>query len=206
MAQDKDHAREQVESQVDLQEKLTPVMTVQRVCENLKQEHTPWKGTMGSGILPILLASTAVIVPMLGLCFSLIIMIHLHRMPDNRSSYLTTSGNMPLGKAFYVNYPAGRLAFISSMSSTVSTLLGSAMMLLFSYPLAKRFTENSDRRVYSSLPSPYQLEILVRLIDGRLTALASFLLYTFNPWRKKIRTVPALYGAFAVMAFLALLV
>jgi hypothetical protein len=100
------------------------------------------------------------------------------QMPDNNSSY--SFGNrtaIPLGSVYHVNYSATTIVYIASLSSTVATLLLSAAMLLFSYLLASKMAYHSDNAELALLPSPYQLELLIRMIDGRLMALWSYVLY-----------------------------
>ncbi|KAL8749095.1 MAG: hypothetical protein Q9199_007900 [Rusavskia elegans] len=79
-------------------------------------------------------------------------------------------------------------------------------MVLFSYLLASKFAKQSDNGEDSLLPSPYQLELLIRIIDGRLMALWSYLLYLFGPKQKRIRIMPVLWQASVLMIILVLLV
>jgi hypothetical protein len=96
-----------------------------------------WRGIMGGQTLEIMLASAMVIIPMLALSVVLIVLVHNHLVPDNSSTYSTgNSTGIPLGSAYYIDYSATRLVFISSLSSTLATLLISAAMCLFSYPVA----------------------------------------------------------------------
>jgi hypothetical protein len=102
----------------------------------------------------------------------------VYRMPNNRSTYSYKDKKaMPPGSTYYVNYSAARLALIASVSSTLSTWVISAAMVLFSYSLAQGLARKSDKDEVTALPSPYQLVMLVKLIDGQLMALLKFLPY-----------------------------
>ena len=172
----------------------------------VKVRKTPWKGTMNGANLEILLASAFLIVPMLALTVALIAMVFRHQMPDNDSTY--SYGNetaLALGSAFYVDYSSTTLVYIASLSSTLATLLISAAMLLFSFSLAHDVATNSDRAAASHLPSPYQLEMLIKMIDGRLMVLGSYLLYVCGFKNRSIRIVPVMWHAFAVLVAFVLL-
>jgi hypothetical protein len=167
-----------------------------------------WRGIMGGQTLEIMLASAMVIIPMLALSVVLIVLVHNHLVPDNSSTYLTgNSTGIPLGSAYYIDYSATRLVFISSLSSTLATLFISAAMCLFSYPVAYYISRKSDHNEGNSgkLPSPYQLGLLIKTLDGRLTALWFWATYAVAPKRKRLGSVPDLIKAVLMLASLALL-
>ena len=124
--------------------------------DSLMTEKQPWKGIMNGENLDILLASALLTLPMLILGTVLMSMVNMYQMPDQNSTYSTGNRTgIALGSAYYVNISSSRLANVSSIASTVSMLLMSAAMVLFSYPLSRRFTEDCDRHRESTLPSPY---------------------------------------------------
>ncbi|KAL8933183.1 MAG: hypothetical protein Q9216_006482 [Gyalolechia sp. 2 TL-2023] len=164
-------------------------------------------GIMNGAKLEIGLASAMMLIPMLALSAILMALVYSHQMPDNSSTY--TIGNetaKSLGSAYYVDYSATTLVYIASLSSTIATLLLSAAMVLFSYFLASKFAKQSDNGEDSLLPSPYQLELVIRIIDGRLMALWSYILYFFGSKQNRIRIMPILWQASALMIALVLLV
>ena len=115
-------------------------------------------------------------------------------VPDARPE-LHFTGNrtgIALGSAYYVNIISSRLANVSSIASTVSMLLMPAAMVLFSYPLSRGFTEDCDRHREFTLPSPYQLRMMIKLVGGQPLALWSYIMYALGSKHKRIDVVPNL--------------
>lgn len=125
------------------------------------------------------------IVTFWNLCFSRYIFLHdrfscspvlLMRLLENGCPYpelcpgpdiLNTSS-----KTYYhVDYPAARLVFISSWSSTVSLSFVSMQMTLFGYLIASRMLRASSADDQVKLPSPYQTSILMRVLNADLLVL-----------------------------------
>jgi len=129
-----------------------------------------------------------------------------HQMPDHSSTYsYNNETELPLGSAYFVNYSPTTLVYIASLSSTLATVLVSAAMILYSYSLARSMALESDANNASKLPSPFQLQLLIRMVDGRLAALGSYLLYVFSRKQRKVTVVPVLWQAVAMMLALVLL-
>ena len=175
--------------------------------ESLKeQESKISKGIMGGWVLEIGLASAMLILPMLILTAVLLALVLGHQMPDHNSTYsYNNETELPLGSAYFIDYSATTLVYIASLSSTLATLLVSAAMILFSYSLARSMVLKSDANNASELPSPFQLQLLIRIVDGRLTALGSYLMYVLGRKQRKVTVVPVLWQAVAMMLALVLL-
>ena len=170
------------------------------------QTATVSKGVMGGWALDIGLASAMLILPMLILVAVLLTLVLGHQMPNYSSTYSYNNGTeLPLGSAYFVNYSATTLVYIASLSSTLATLLISMAMILFSYSLARRMALNSDANVVSELPSPFQLQLLIRIVDGRTMALYSYLMYILSKSQRKVAVVPMLWQAVTMMVALVLL-
>lgn len=170
------------------------------------QERIKRKHIMGGSALEIGLASTVLTLPMLTLTAVLIALVCINRMPSHSSTYSYNNETaLALGSAFYVKYSPTALVYIASLSSTLATILISSAMVLFSYPLARNMIRKSDSRDTSRLPSPFQLQLLIRMIDGRLTALWSYLFYISSRKQRKTPIVPLLWRAVAMMVTLVLL-
>lgn len=170
------------------------------------RKRTMSKGIMGGWQLDIGLASVMLILPMLVLTVLLLALVVGHQMPNHSSTYSYNSETeLALGSAYFVKYSATTLVYIASLSSTLATLLISAAMVLFSYPLARSMILESDANNAPKLPTPFQLQLLIRLVDGRLTALWSYLLYTFGKKQRQVTVVPMLLEAVAMMLALVLL-
>ncbi|KAG8530288.1 uncharacterized protein KY384_004790 [Bacidia gigantensis] len=173
---------------------------------NDEKAEGPWRGVMTGHYVEVFLAAAIVIIPMLVLSIILISLVYTHLMPDQSSTYsMGNATEIPLGAAYYVNYSATRLVFVSSVSSTLATVLISAAMLLFSYPLAYYLARRSDADDSANLPSPYQLALLIKSLDAKWTGLWSTALYIFDKKGKKVPLVPDLRKAIAMMGGLFIL-
>ena len=175
--------------------------------ERLKaQKQMTSKGIVGGWLLEIVLASVVLIIPTSTLTALLLALVFGHQMPYHSSTYSYNSETeLPLGSAYFVNYSATTLVYVASLSSTFATLLISAAMILFSYSLARSMTLESDANNTPKLPSPFQLQLLIRMVDGRLTALGSYLLYVLGKKQRQVTVVPMLLRAVAMMLALVLL-
>ena len=175
--------------------------------EKLKeQKRTTSKGIMGGWILEIGFASVVLILPMFTLTAVLLALVYGHNMPYHNSTYsYNNETELPLGSAYFVNYPATTLVYVASLSSTLAPLLISAAMILFSYSLARNITRESDANNAPMLPSPFQLQLLIKMVDARLTALGSYLLYRLGKKQRQVTVVPMLFKAVAMMLALVLL-
>ncbi|KAF2726617.1 hypothetical protein EJ04DRAFT_571109 [Polyplosphaeria fusca] len=71
------------------------------------------------------------------------------------------------GGYYYVDYPAARLVFIASWSSTISFSLISMLMTIFGYLMARRLLLHSETQgVETALPTPYQTSLLIRILSA----------------------------------------
>lgn len=167
----------------------------------------PHQGKMRGQLWELLLASSLLILPMLGLSITLAGLVYTRLVPDNDSTYSDDDhSNIPIGSsAYYISYPAMRLVFIASVSSTLATVLISPAMVVFSYLVAHYIAASSDAREVHKLPSPYQLVLLIRMLDARIMAIWSFVCYSLNSKGKTVRVMPELWRAAAMMSSLAFL-
>ena len=172
----------------------------------LEKGRKPWKGIMGGEYTEIMLATAILVIPMLALALVLIGLVFSNLMPTTNASYSTgNKTDLPLGQAYYVAYSATRLVFVSSVSSTLSTVLMGSAMLLFSYPVAAYLARKSDAEVTSKLPTPYQLSLMVNLIEAKLLSLFSVLSYIAGSKKKKVAVVPDLARLITMLLGLAVL-
>ena len=181
-------------------------MTEHAQPERSEAKSQPLDSKMGGQKLEIGFASALLIVPMFTLAALLIGLVYKYRMPDQLSSYsLDNQTALPLGSAYYVNYSSTTLVYIASLSSTLSTLLIPAAMLLYSFVLANDLAKKSDRAAVSNLPSPFQLNMLIKMVDGQLLVLWSYIRYALGSKRQRIDVVPSLQHAFIALVVLAVL-
>lgn len=104
--------------------------------------------------------------------------------------------------AYYVNYSATRLAFISSLSSTVALVLVPLGMNVSSYLTASSLQKASSTRGLSRLPSPYQLELLIPIIGDNSLELYRYFQHKFTAKNRAFRAVPLLNYAACTLASL----
>lgn len=152
----------------------------------------------------IIIALLAVSTPLILSAVLLYLVYNYVEVDDGLAYYTTNRQDKDLGNAYYVNYSATRLVFVSSISSTLSLALLPAIMLLCSYPLAFDLQKRSDANEVSKLPSPYQLELLIRLLGGNMMDLVRYLKYVLGKRKRRVATVPILSNA-ALALFLTLL-
>ncbi|KAI9716401.1 MAG: hypothetical protein M1828_000343 [Chrysothrix sp. TS-e1954] len=172
----------------------------------LEKGRKPWRGIMGGQYTEIFLAAAILIVPMLALALVLIGLVYSHMMPTENASYVegNTTG-LPLGQAYYVNYSATRLVFVSSVSSTLSTVLMGSAMLLFSYPVAAYLGRKSDSEATTRLPTPFQLSLIVELLEAKLLSFVGVLGYVAGSKKKKVPIVPDLARVISMLLGLSVL-
>ena len=181
-------------------------MTEHAQSERSEVKSQPLNSKMGGQKLEIGFASALLIIPMLTLATLLIGLVYKYRMPDHSSSYSVNNQTaLPLGSAYFVNYPSTTLVYIASLSSTLSTLLIPAAMLLYSFVLAKDLAKDFDQAAVSNLPSPFQLDMLIKMVDGQLLVLWSFIRYALGAKRRRINIVPSLQHASTALLALAVL-
>jgi hypothetical protein len=128
----------------------------------------PWK----AHIKKIYVACSLVTIPMVAFTIAIVSLVFINRIDIDYCPYpqLCHDVNTPdtvMGSDYYVDFPVGRLAFVSSLSSTISFTLIAAFMVLYSYTAARQLLEASDVSQESkNLPSPHDVAILVRLLNA----------------------------------------
>ena len=171
-----------------------------------KEKRDSRKSVMDGHKSELLIAFTMLTIPMVALSAILMALVYEYRMPNNNSSYSYENETVKsLGSAHFVDYSSTTLVYLASLSSTFSTLLIPAAMLLSSFPLANDLARSSDRSKVLNLPSPYQLEMLIRMIDGRLMVLWSYFAYICGSKQRRTRVVPILWQAFTMLMALVIL-
>jgi len=76
---------------------------------------------------------------------------------------------------FYVDLSATRLLLVASLSSSTAFILMGSFMTLLSFPPAADMIRNSREPFLNMLPKPYQLALLIDLLDGKYLALWAWL-------------------------------
>ncbi|GFF41089.1 hypothetical protein IFM58399_06146 [Aspergillus lentulus] len=107
---------------------------------------------------------------------------------------------------FYVNLSSSVILFSTSWASSVAPMLSSFVLVLASFPIARRLSRDIQRGRADRLPTPYQLCLTLKFIDGSLLgAMWDWFCY-FLPWNKGgERQTPPLRAASTVAVLATLL-
>ncbi|KAF2731951.1 hypothetical protein EJ04DRAFT_554397 [Polyplosphaeria fusca] len=139
-----------------------------------------WK----SPVTKIVIVASMVVIPMVVFSIAILALIFTHQMEKVTCPYedLCPMLNQTDNNYYYVDYSATQLVFIASWSSSISLSLISMLMFLFSYLTARRILLKSHERDSSDLPTPFQLALLIKILNGELLALYDFFMYKFQSW------------------------
>ncbi|KAF2110525.1 hypothetical protein BDV96DRAFT_635562 [Lophiotrema nucula] len=125
----------------------------------------------------ILLACSIVVIPMMVFTIIMIWAVFAHSLGRSDCPFPELCPgqdlvNSTLAAHYYIDFSAGRLAFISSLSSTISFALVSVLMMIYAYSTASQLLNSSeDHSRQKVLPSPYQTSMLIRVLNAEMLAL-----------------------------------
>ncbi|KAF1939998.1 hypothetical protein EJ02DRAFT_495830 [Clathrospora elynae] len=127
----------------------------------------------------IIFVCCLVLLPMIGFTVVIIWMIWAHKIEPSACPYpeLCMSpeqlNQTHLGSGDYiVDFPAARLVFIASWSSTLSTAFIGCIMAIYGYIAASQLLRLSDADWHEQPhPSPYQVTLLIRILNADLLVL-----------------------------------
>ena len=173
----------------------------------LPQVKSSWKAIMKDEYAYIFTAWILATFPMLLLVVSLVIVVKQSIPHDGLGLYSSDGGatNMPLGDAFYSKIPSTQLTFLASFSATLATVLLPAAMALSSYVAAFSLSMDSDAEDSTKLPSPYQLDLLIRSLNGNIISFWFFTRYVLGSRRKRVTITPSLQKSMSLLGGLILL-
>jgi hypothetical protein len=141
---------------------------VERTPSKQRWIHKPWQ----SHTRTIFIACAFVTVPMVAFTITMLCLVFSHRLNLQDCPYpeLCHDVNSPdtlNGSNYYIDFPNGKLAFVSSLSATVSFTLVAAFMILYGFTAARQLLEASAvSQQGKDLPSPHDVAILVRLLNA----------------------------------------
>ena len=136
----------------------------------------------------IVLACLVISIPMLVLSAGLLGIIYAFRVvqPGADLSYPGPSDGVDIDpSAYLVNYSATRLITIASWTSSIAPLLPGFVMILISFPAARRFLRSSQAGQENDLPTPYQLGLYLQILTGGVGSLWLWIKNRF--WSKRER-------------------
>jgi hypothetical protein len=143
-----------------------------------------WKTTSKGDLTPrrswnnytkkILLSSSFVVVPMVAFSIAMFTIvfsniIDLNHCPQfDLCPYLDVPG--PANSSdYYIDFSVGRVAFVSSLSSTISFALVAAMMTMYGYVVASQLLYASETfNKQDILPTPHGTSTLSRLLNAEI--------------------------------------
>jgi hypothetical protein len=119
----------------------------------------------------IAFAGTLIVAPMLIFSISLIVLVQKNLLQANALFLGKSDSSFPVPaladkSVYYVTLSAGSMSFISSWSSTIALALVGYAMLLLSYPIARLFENQSRSDRTDTLPTPFQLGLLLNFINS----------------------------------------
>lgn len=123
----------------------------------------------------ILLSTCVVCIPLIIFSGVLLGLVFHYKVSEQPS----TGREIP-GGFYLVNFPAARLIFISSWSSSVAPKITGVATGLYFYHAVKGYIRSSsmvDGRRDAGLPTPYQVALAIGLSGGSLTQLWKYITY-----------------------------
>ena len=190
---------------------LAPAENVEQ--DNVEQANDPPRSTqmqrssskrMTGGTFEIIFALAMVCLPLIAISLFLMGIVFWFRVQTGllSTSLLSVSSAASLDpvqtdpNAYYVRISATTLVLLASFSSTVAISVVSFSMTLLSYPVSRQLLRISETRKLASLPSPYQLSLLITTLNGGINTLWYWTKYLLG-WRRrsKIGRVVILSGS-----------
>ncbi|KIV82325.1 hypothetical protein PV11_04444 [Exophiala sideris] len=125
--------------------------------------------------------SAIVGLPILGFTAALLALVFVYRVSNSKSHpFETESPPTIVGSSILVNFPATRLVFIASWSSTLAPMLLGSLMALWHVPTACRLASLTCHDEVDQLPTPHQLSMLIGLSTGSFDELRKYCMYRLS--------------------------
>ncbi|KAK5238573.1 hypothetical protein LTR47_000316 [Exophiala xenobiotica] len=125
--------------------------------------------------------SSIVGLPILGFTAALLALVFVYRVSNDTSHLFGTLQSLPTDhSSILVNFPATRLVFIASWSSTLAPMLLGSLMALWHIPTACKLATITNQDDVRQFPTPHQLSMLVGLSTGSFDELRKYIMYRLN--------------------------
>ena len=129
---------------------------------------------------------TLVTLPMTALTIAFLVMVFKYRVHHNNGPYPNL--RLPVTENdenyVYVDLDASTILFVASWASSLAPMLSGFFMALASFPIARLLLSNIRAGRVSAMPTPYQLGLTLKFVDGSaLGAIWSWIVYLVS-WRK----------------------
>jgi hypothetical protein len=158
-----------------------------------------------SGYSAVIVPSCIIIVPMLLFPALLLGIIFHYRINGARPLFENLKGSDEGldQNAYYVDMSATTIATIASWSSSVALSLVGFAMALWTYSISMSLLSQSNVRLYTQLPTPFQFALLLKLVDGGIAPLWDAFRYAWG-WRKKRSKLSPVVLTTAAILFIGL--
>jgi hypothetical protein len=130
----------------------------------------------------ILWQSSLVTIPMIASSIVVIWIVYANLVSESRPDEALgpQSTNATFKNHYLIDFPAARLAFISSWSATISFALLGVLMAIYSYVNAASYLRVSEKQERGSLPQSDDTTMLLRLLDAEFMAFVELVFATLK--------------------------
>ncbi|CAI7588484.1 unnamed protein product [Penicillium manginii] len=153
--------------------------------EKEENSPTPPKG-LTSHRTSIAWSWVVVTLPITALTIVFLVMVFQYRVTPDDSPFanLHFPSTSNENNAIFVDLNSSVILFIASWASSLAPMLSGFLMALASFPIARQLSNNIRNGRTDSLPTPYQLGLTLKFLDGSaLGAIWSWMIYVVS-WRK----------------------
>jgi len=140
------------------------------------------------GTKDILLAVGLVSIPLISLSALLLGIVYFRRVspPPNSSSMNPLLSSVRVvssyNDAFYIKLSPTTFVLLSSFSSSIVPSLVGFLMVLLSFSISRYLLDTSELGKRNALPTPYQLGLLLKILNGEIGGLWDWIKYSLW-WR-----------------------
>ncbi|CAG8370394.1 unnamed protein product [Penicillium salamii] len=130
--------------------------------------------------------SFVVTIPISALTVAFLLLVFRYRVKtgDSPLKNLRLPSDEGDKNAVYVDLNSSYILFVASRASSLGTLLTGFILTLVSFPIARQLSRDIQMGRVDSLPTPYQLALLLKFLDGSAPgAIWGWIVYLFS-WRK----------------------
>lgn len=147
--------------------------------KSTSQRRVRVRPTLRPHVAFVILLCSLVAIPMVAFTVALLGVIFVNVVDETTCIYSELCPgpdliNATSSNSFYINFPAARLALVSSFSSSISLALVGALMAMYAYIEARRIVSYSSGTQASGQYSPLnpdQFSILIRVLNADLLVL-----------------------------------
>ena len=137
-------------------------------------------------------------VPITALTIAFLVLVFYYSL--NHGDYLFKNLRLPSPKdendALYVDLNSGIILFVASWASSLAPLLSRFVLSLVSFPITRRLFYDMQGSRLDRLPTPYQLALTLKFIDGSaLGGIWNWFLYLFSWKNRQPQTYPLIVAS-----------